>query len=74
MFSTLLSLAFGVAGFLVFYFGVGAAWEFSLIVAGITSIGMWLGDRATTRAAVNSAPTGSDGTPDKCTSEVHRAA
>jgi hypothetical protein len=58
MVSTLLSIAFGAAGFLVLYFGIGSAWEFSLGVAVVTAVGLWLGDRSTTnRVAPKGTPT-----------------
>ena len=74
MFSTLLSLAFGVAGFLVFYFGFGAPWQFSLIIAGVTAIGMWVGDRATTTRSATNTVTGTDGAPGKSVAVVRRTA
>jgi hypothetical protein len=49
MVSAILSAAFGVVGFLVFVFGFGASWDFALIIASVTSVALWCGDRATTK-------------------------
>lgn len=59
MVSTLLSIAFGIAGFFVFSYGFGSGWEFSLGVAVVTAVALWVGDRATTtRVAPKETPTG----------------
>ena len=47
MVSVLLSIGFGIVGFIVFFFGIGSPWQISLGVGVVTAIKLWLADRLT---------------------------
>jgi hypothetical protein len=49
MVSILLSIGFGIGGFSMFFLGFGSSFDIALGVGVITAVGMWTGDRLTTK-------------------------